>query len=69
MRLPGANAIDHAAGTAMMRPTTLAPIDSTIEFVGEFQIVRPLLNLEIVLERPVEEQEFRRHRDRVELAS
>ena len=36
--------------------------------VGELQIVRSLLNLEIILERPVEEQEFRRHRDRVELA-
>ena len=34
----------------------------------EAQIVRPRLHLEIILESPVEEQEFRRHRDRVEFA-
>ena len=31
VRLVGANAIAQAAGTAMIRPTTLAPTDSTIE--------------------------------------
>ena len=52
---------------AISSATSVEPSDRMIEFIGEAQVVRALLDDDVVLHRPVEEQELRRQRERVEL--